>query len=143
MTEIYRFVSKIKKVTSGCWEWTGATRPSGYGSITVNRKTLRVHRHSYELFVGKIPDGLVIDHICRNRICVNPEHLEVVTSKENNLRGFSPSAINTTKTKCLRGHDFTEVNTLFRKNGGRACRECTRVYTRDWRKKKRLDTTTT
>lgn len=72
---------------SGCWGWNGYIHPSGYACFGKNSKL--AHRHSYELYKGKIPDGLIIDHLCRNRSCTNPDHLEAVTYKENSIRGLT------------------------------------------------------
>lgn len=77
-----RFESKINK-TDACWLWTGKPTPLGYGSIRINGRDVRAHRFSYEKYVGKIPEGMEIDHICRNRICVNPKHLRAATRKQN------------------------------------------------------------
>ncbi len=77
----------IDEVT-GCWNWSGARHPSGYGRLKVGGKQLYAHRYMYEKVRGRIPDGRVIDHLCRNRSCVNPDHLEVVTQTENMRRGL-------------------------------------------------------
>lgn len=116
------FISKIRK-TSTCWIWTGFVGPNGYGSIGKRY----VHRLSYEMFVGTIPEKLEIDHLCRNRRCVNPSHLEPVTHKENSVRGFGTSGINARKSSCLRGHEFNRRNTRIDKNGSRKCRICHRM----------------
>lgn len=101
-----RFWSKIKK-TKTCWVWNGTIRASnGYGCLSVNRRNVSVHRFSYELHRGKIPSGLQIDHLCRIRNCVNPEHLEAVPARINLLRGIGVCAQNFRKSKCLRGHDY-------------------------------------
>ena len=123
-----RFWSKVEK-TDFCWNWT-ATTSSGYGTFKINKKTNLSHRLSYEDFYGKIPKGLQIDHLCRNKRCVNPEHLEAVTSRENTMRGNNITAVNARKTHCKYGHKFTEENTyLFDSKEGkkRCCRICRRI----------------
>jgi len=92
------------EVTGNCWNWTGKANYKGYGYFSISGRRYQVHRWSYEHFVGPIPAGLTIDHLCRNRICVRPEHLEPVTNRENILRGASPTAENARKAACLRGH---------------------------------------
>ena len=126
-----KFTSKYKVMDNGCWNWH-ATSTDGYGVFSHGKRHVRAHRHSYELFVGKIPPGLTIDHICRNRLCVNPQHLRVLTIKENVLIGVSPSAINMVKDRCYKGHEFTVDNTSFAKDrhGNRTwriCKECQRI----------------
>lgn len=119
----------------GCWLWTGALDGHGYGSIYVDRDRGRdkAHRVAYELFIGPIPNGLVIDHVrdrgCAHRNCVNPAHLEPVTNEENILRGDSPYAKKARQTHCKHGHEFTPENTRIR-NGTRGCRECDREHSR-------------
>lgn len=115
-----------------CWIWTGRTINGGYGQIGYNGRSVTVHRVAYELWFGFIPGSapggkrgdsdLVVDHLCRNRACVNPAHLEVVTQTVNILRGISPAAINAGKTHCDRGHEFTPGNTYVSLDGKR--REC-------------------
>ena len=129
MTPMDHFSTKIKK-TSGCWLWAGTIDNNGYGKfeVTIERFVRRVfssHRFSYELYKGPIPAGLHIDHLCRVRNCVNPEHLEVVTPRENVLRGIGLSAINSKKTHCKNGHEFTPGNTRIKK-GSRICISCAR-----------------
>jgi len=89
-----RFFSHIE-LDGSCWAWTGYVSPNGYGQMGDNRRIHYVHRWAYEHFIGPIPEGLVIDHLCRNRRCVNPAHLEPVTAEENWRRGDAPSAIST------------------------------------------------
>ena len=121
-----RFWPKVRK-TDGCWEWLANRTKSGHGHIGTggaNPKKVYAHRVAYELLIGPIPDGLELDHICRNPGCVNPAHLEAVTHRENVLRGFSPTAHNARKTHCKRGHEFTDANTYVSPSGGRYCRAC-------------------
>ena len=118
---------------SGCWIWNG-TLSWGYGYYAVNRRTTRAHRVSYKLFRGPIPSGLVLDHLCRVRCCVNPFHLEIVTQKENSLRGFGIGALNSRKDYCLHGHSFSGDNLYIDSNGFRCCRECGRLRMKSWRR---------
>lgn len=109
-----------------CWIWQGCINSIGYGQITIAGQIYLAHRFVYEYLVGLIPEGLTLDHLCRNTACVNPDHLEPVTYKENTLRGIGPTAINSKKTYCKHGHEFTVENTRMRKSGGRSCRTCER-----------------
>lgn len=112
---------------TGCWVWQRAERGSGYGAKWHNGACGYAHRFFYERYVGPIPEGLHIDHLCRNRRCVNPDHLEAVTNRENILRGTGFSAVNARKTHCVNGHPFDEENTYIRPDGDRDCRACKRV----------------
>lgn len=113
-----RFWAKVEK-TAECWVWKGARGHWLYGLIRWNGRTELAHRVSYELLVGPIPDGLVIDHLCRNTLCVRPDHLEPVTNAENVLRGFSPPAIAARRAECAQGHPYTPENTGRRRGGTR------------------------
>lgn len=136
-SEAERFWSKVDK-SGDCWEWT-AYKLQGYGRFGVGGapknggRIVYAHRWSYEALVGPIPDGLQLDHLCRNRGCVNPDHLEPVTSRENTLRGESLWAINAQKTHCPQGHEYTPENTYYggRTGNSRYCRECNRQMCRD------------
>lgn len=131
-----RFWSKVNKsgpvppqgVAPGCcWEWTGAKTSGGYGQFYVDRRLVVSHRYSYERLVGPIPEGLQIDHLCRNRSCVNPGHLEPVTQQVNIRRGFSIATENRLKTHCPAGHPYSVENTYIHpRNNGRICRACAR-----------------
>ncbi len=123
-----------------CWVWTGSTNHAGYGRLTTGsrtdntRRTRSAHRVSYEVFKGEIPDGLTIDHLCRNRKCINPEHLEAVTIKENIHRGNPLWKQESARTHCPKGHEYTEDN-IYRyatKHGGfcRNCKTCMKARTK-------------
>lgn len=134
-TEVLR--ERLSKKTTidhktDCWNWQGAKLPTGYGHIKVDGREFYTHRLSYELAVGPIPAGLVIDHLCRNTSCLNPAHLEPVTTRENLLRSpVAPAAINAAKTHCKREHEFTTENTLVRSGGKRVCRTCKAAWDRN------------
>lgn len=135
-----RFTAKYQvDASSGCWWWTAARTPDGYGVFTgADGKYVRAHRWSYEHFVGPIPTGLELDHLCRVRHCVNPAHLEAVTPRENRRRGTGPAAMNAVKTHCIRGHPF-EGRNLYLWRGHRLCRTCQVNHTRDWRARRKQE----
>jgi hypothetical protein len=116
-----RFWSKVNK-TSYCWNWTASTNEHGYGLFRFNGKTSKAHRVSYELTYGSIDAMLVIDHLCKNILCVNPSHLDLVSQRENVRRGLAGKVNNfqTQKTHCGRGHRFSGI----RKDGARNCHKC-------------------
>ena len=119
---------------TGCWEWTAWRHHSGYGVFYEGRKQRAAHRIGYQLYVGPIPEGLELDHLCRNRGCVNPEHLEPVTHRENTLRGESEPAKNARMTECPKGHKLQGDNLIRMKDGRRQCRICTGTR---WRRNRR------
>lgn len=98
----------------------------------VDGKRKSGHRVAYEDKYGTIPEGMVLDHLCRNRACINPDHLEVVTQRENIMRGVGVAAKNAQKTHCKRGHEFTG-NNLYRYKGKRMCRQCRNLHQREHR----------
>lgn len=104
-----------------CWTWVGPISTSGYGRY----KHAYAHRWSYEQHVGPIPEGLHIDHLCRNRLCVNPAHLEAVTQAENNRRSMAPRIILWRENRCHRGHDLNEA--YVDRKGFRSCRACVAI----------------
>lgn len=128
-----KFMGNVEK-TSSCWLWTGGKVRFGYGRFydATSGKTFNAHRYSYLLFKGPIPKELEIDHLCRVPACVNPAHLEIVTTKENVLRGYGPTATNARKTHCKYGHPFDATNTK-RYKGWRTCRECHTTYDKKFR----------
>lgn len=122
---------------TACWPWPKLNY-QGYGTVYYKGKTTRAHRFAYQVLVGPIPEGLVLDHTCHDpskcslddkcphRACCNPAHLEPVTQKVNNLRGNAWSGTNARKTHCIHGHELTAAN-VYLFDGSRQCRECHRA----------------
>ena len=136
---IWKFI-QIPKNPNECWNWVGGINNSGYGKMRFNYKHCLAHRFVYEYLIGEIPKGLTLDHLCRDRACVNPDHLEPVTLSENLNRG-EHSCGNKVKTNCKYGHDFNPENTRIRitKNGGsRICKECHKINERLRREKQKI-----
>jgi HNH endonuclease len=131
-----RFWEKVEKNKTDCWEWTAA-KLKGYGWFNIGGKSVSAHRLSYEMLVGDIPEGLQLDHLCRNRGCVNPDHLEPVTPRVNTLRGEALSAKRSRMTHCIRGHEFTEENTWVSKKNQRRCKKCKAIWMTGFRERKR------
>lgn len=120
-TALQRIVRRTIITATDCAQYTGTLNNSGYGMIGVKDRTRSVHRYAYELLVGPIPEGLVIDHLCRNRACWNVAHMEPVTNAENQARGAHKA-----KTHCKNGHPYDVPNTYVNRKGQRMCRACMR-----------------
>ena len=114
---------------TGCWEWFGFKGRLGYGRVRIGNYPRQAHRAVYERFIGLIPSGMELDHLCRNPGCVNPSHMEPVTSAENNRRSNSPTAVNARKTHCPQGHSYDGPDT-YHYGRWRQCRICKRIRER-------------
>jgi hypothetical protein len=135
-TDLERFIAKVHLLPcGGCWIWEAATTTNGYGHFKQDGKNVMAHRWAYTFFGGTI-DGLELDHLCRNRSCVNPAHLEPVTHQENVRRGKASALL--VRTHCPNGHEYNAVNTYARPDGkGRECKECSRERSREYQSRKR------
>ena len=137
--DLIRFMAKVELRASDtdCWIWIGAKTQDGYGVFCLaDNKTIGAHRWSFKTFrPDNFREDLTCDHLCRNRACVNPYHIEMVTTGENALRGVGPTAINKQKTHCKRGHPLSG-NNLIDNNGRRECRQCKRIKQRESYRKK-------
>lgn len=129
LTLAERIAKRSRPQSNGCIESAYSKGSGGYSHLGFQGRTLFVHRVAYELAHGPIPPGLTLDHLCRNRACCNPDHLEPVTNKENILRGTAPSAINARMTECRNGHPFVGVDS----QGKRRCKTCRNTYVRERR----------
>lgn len=122
-----RLLSFLSQNLSGCWEWSGRIDRGGYGTFSVRGRKTLAHRSAYELMFEPIPAGKHLDHLCRNRRCCNPLHLEPVSCRENLLRGDTFQARNAAKTHCPAGHEYTPDNTYLYPDGRRRCIACRRI----------------
>ena len=135
VAHLEKFNSLIQR-EDGCWNWIGPLDHEGYGRFSMFGKRWRAHRVAFHISKGDIPDGLALDHLCRNHRCVNPGHLEAVTWTENMRRGTGASARNIGKTHCPRGHAFTSDNTYIQlRASGRSKRSCL-ICRRDYVKRR-------
>lgn len=125
------------EVTGFCWNWAGPLNPRGYGQFRVGVQMLRAHRVLYSWLVGPIAEGLVLDHLCENQACVNPDHLKPTTQKFNVLRGHGISARNAKKTCCPIGHPLEGENLYTKPDGRRVCRICKRAQLIRWKATRR------
>lgn len=127
-----RFWAKVASANeAGCWVWLAATS-AGYGRFLVEGRLEQAHRVSYERLIGRIPEGLQIDHLCRVRGCVNPAHMEPVTARVNTLRGEGATAIHAAQTHCGKGHPLSGENVRVRRRAGKVSgRVCVACY-REW-----------
>lgn len=146
-----RLLDKVREGESGCWVFEGYINPGGYGAmLDGDGRTRTAHRISYEIFVGPIPEGRQLDHVCHtldkdcpggrscpHRRCVNPAHLEPVTQRENKLRGVSFSAVNAAKTHCANDHEYTPENTYYRTPTHRVCRTCNNAAAQAYYRRKK------
>ena len=141
MTVAGRVLARATITHDGCWTWNGGPAGNGYGQVSCKGRKYITHRVVYEAMIGPIPEGLTIDHLCRNRLCVNPAHLEAVTMRENLLRGDSPAARAARRDSCPKGHAYTKENTYVTKAGVRQCRHCHADNERRYRAKRRRERT--
>lgn len=131
-----RIRSKIEVTPSGCWQWLGAKQPAGYGTLWNGVRPEQAHRVSYRHFRCEIPQGFDIDHLCRNRSCVNPDHLRAVPHRENMRVSDTPMGRNAAKLFCKRGHAFEGDNLRIIK-GARQCRACMNIRAAAARQRRR------
>lgn len=133
-TDMERLLEKCYAAESGCWQWIGAQNRKGYGQLFFRGKLWVSHRVAYTIFVGEIPEGMTVDHLCFNKGCINPAHLEPVTALENTQRakraGRHRPSTQYPPGYCAAGHQYTEDNVAIRPDGRRRCKMCARLKRR-------------
>jgi hypothetical protein len=134
-----KFIEKIKIDENGCWLWQGWFHSKGYGGFAEGKHNFRAHRWSYEYFRGEIPDGLVIDHLCRVRACCNPDHLEAVTQRTNSLRGEQNTMQSAVLGLCKKGHQLSIRKKRSKDSGFRWCPTCDAERAKKYREIRRLE----
>lgn len=131
--QVANFWAKVNRGTpADCWEWAAFRKPSGYGQFSAGKRRLAAHRVAYVLTHGEPPTGLDLDHLCRNRACVNPHHLEPVTRRVNLRRGTGHGS----ETRCPQGHPYSPTNTYVERDGSRKCATCVRARVRAYYQRK-------
>lgn len=133
-----RFMSRIEVAPDGCWIWQSTINNQGYGVIAFEGKARKAHRFAHEVFIGPIPEGFDVDHLCRVRSCANPEHLEAVTHRENVLRGVGRAAQGARQETCVKGHPFDSTTVRPNGRGQRVCRTCNNERNRAYYHRQKL-----
>lgn len=139
---IERFLKFVRYAENGCQLWIGYRFPNGYGLFSPGGRehSVYAHRWAHQHFVGPIPEGLEVAHKCGNRACVNPQHLKAITHRENLFDTLTSTRLNSEKTHCVKGHEYTPENTIYTREGWRQCKKCKKASMLDWwrRNRKRI-----
>ena len=138
VTTFADLVARVERRDTGCWEWQGVLSHHGYGRPWFEGRRQFAHRVFFEAVRGPIPDGLQLDHLCKNRRCVRPSHLEAVSAAENIARSSGVQVLNKAKTACIHGHPLDEANTYYTPDGRRNCRLCRLEAVRRYKNRKKV-----